>query len=134
VGRFRGVKFDTPIKFGGKERYPCPDELFLSGVAGCLLTTFLHFRKRLSVNLEGLEVFIKGSLQTGPGGYRISGIEVAISAKAKRTDVTGVRKCIKLAKEYCHITRTLEKVVPMQITEEIEIVTKPKTRNAERQP
>ena len=126
--KHRGLKLDMPIKFGGKGRYLCPDELFLSSVAGCLLTTFLYFKKKLKINLEGLEIAISGTLRAGSQGYKISRIRATISAKASRSDEIDVRRCIELAKEYCHITRTLEKVVPIKIIERIKIVPKSKAR------
>ena len=113
---------DMPIRFGGKGRYMCPDELFLSSVAGCLLTTFLYFRKRLDVHLEGFEISINGTLHARSEGYRMSEIKVTVFAKTKKNDEIGVRRCIKLAEEYCHITRTIERVIPIKIIERIEVV------------
>ena len=113
---------DMPIRFGGKGRYMCPDELFLSSVAGCLLTTFLYFRKRLDVLLEGFEISIDGKLHARSEGYRMSEIKVTVFAKTKKNDEIGVRRCIKLAEEYCHITRTIERVIPIKIIERIEVV------------
>jgi uncharacterized OsmC-like protein len=126
--KFRGLKLDMPTKFGGKGRHPCPDELFLSGVAGCLLTTFLYFKKKLKINIEGLEIVISGTLRAGSEGYRISGIRAIISARARRSDEMNVRRCIELAREYCHITRTLEKVIPIEIIGRLELVSKLKAR------
>jgi len=120
--RFRGLKLDMPTRFGGKGRYICPDELFLSSVAGCLLTTFLYFKRKLKVHLEDLEISVNGTLRAGSEGYGISEIRGMIFIKVKKNDEIGVRKCIKLAEEYCHITRTLEKVVPIKIMERIQVV------------
>jgi uncharacterized OsmC-like protein len=122
TGRFRGLKLDMPIKFGGKGRYICPDELFLSSVAGCLLTTFLYFRKRFDVHLKGFEISINGTLHARSDGYKMSEIKATIFAKTKKNDEVGVRRCIKLAEEYCHITRTLEKTVPIKFIERIKVV------------
>ena len=47
------LKLDMPVKFGGKGRSPCPDELFSSALGGCLLTTFPHFKDRLKLDLQG---------------------------------------------------------------------------------
>jgi len=124
IGRSRKIKLDMPIEFGGMGRYPCPDELFLSGIAGCLLTTFLHFKKKLKVAVEGLQISVNGTIGAGPQGYRISRLKVTISAKAKNENQDGVRRCIMLAKEYCHITRTLEKAIPIEIKESVNVTGK----------
>jgi len=46
----KDLKLDMPVEFGGKGRYPCPDELFLAGLAGCLLKTFLYFRNKAQLS------------------------------------------------------------------------------------
>jgi len=122
AGRFPGLKLDMPVEFGGKGRYPCPDELFLAAIGGCLLTTFLHFKKKLNVNVAEFEISINGRLRGDTEGYKIAGIEAVISARAKKNDEKGLRRCIRLAKEYCHITRTLGKTVPIEIADRISFV------------
>ena len=122
AGKFQGLKLDMPTEFGGKGRYPCPDELFLSAVAGCLLTTFLYFKKRLSVHVIGFRISISATLRGGAEGYRLAGMEATILAEAKKSSEPEVRRCIELAKRYCHITRTLEKAVPIKILDRIMVV------------
>jgi uncharacterized OsmC-like protein len=122
IGRFPALKLDMPIRFGGKSRYPCPDELFLSSVAGCLLTTFLYFKSKLHVQLERFEISISGSLDTELEGHRMAGIEAIIHVEAKKIDEINVRRCIELTKKYCHITRTLEKVMSIKIVEKMNVV------------
>jgi uncharacterized OsmC-like protein len=126
--KHQGLKLDMPIKFGGKGRHLCPDELFLSSIGGCLLTTFLYFKKKLKINIEELEIAVSGTLRAGTEGYRISSIRAIISARARRSDEINVRRCIELAKEYCHITRTLEKVIPIEIIGKLELVSKLEAR------
>jgi uncharacterized OsmC-like protein len=122
AGKFQGLKLDMPTEFGGKGRYPCPDELFLSAVAGCLLTTFLYFKKRLSVHVIGFRISISATLRGGAEGYRLAGMEATILAEAKKSNEPEVKRCIELAKRYCHITRTLEKAVPIKILDRIMVV------------
>jgi uncharacterized OsmC-like protein len=122
AGKFEGLKLDMPIEFGGNGRYPCPDELFLSAVAGCLLTTFLYFKKRLNVHVIGFRISISATLRGGAEGYRLAGMEATIFAEAMKSNEPEVRRCIELAKQYCHLTRTLEKAVPIKILDRIMVV------------
>jgi len=72
---FKGsaLRLDTPVEFGGKGRYPCPDQLLFSAVGGCLLTTFLYFQRKLSFRLDGLQITVGGDIDLdGPEGYRIN--------------------------------------------------------------
>jgi organic hydroperoxide reductase OsmC/OhrA len=118
IGGSRKIKLDMPIEFGGMGRYPCPDELFLSGIGAAYLRHFFTLG-RDSVSVKGFEISVNGTIGAGPQGYRISGLDVTISAKTKKENEGDVRRCIMLAKEYCHIARTLEKVIPMEIKESV---------------
>jgi len=121
ISEFPMLKLDTPAKFGGKGRYPCPDELFISAIGGCLLTTFLYFKKKLDVHLNELQISVNGTLEmAGPDGYRICGIDAKINVGTIEKEKAKVKKCIELTKKYCHITRALEKVIPIRISERIE--------------
>jgi len=120
AGRSGGLKVDMPVEFGGKGRYPCPDELFLSGIAGCLLTTFLYFRKKLNATLERLEISITGTLRFQFDGYEIAAIDATMHAKTDKNGEANVRRCIELTKKYCHITRTLEKAIPVRVTDRVD--------------
>ena len=121
VGKFSTLTVDMPVEFGGKGRFPCPDELFFSAVGGCLLTTFLYFKEKLKLRLEGLWVLVKGTVELlGPEGYRITGIDAVIRAETGENEKQRAEKCAEFAKEYCHITRTLERAIPIRISAEIQ--------------
>ncbi len=118
--KYKDLKLDMPVEFGGKGRYPCPDELFLAGLAGCLLTTFLYFRSKLNFHMQRFEILTSGTLSAESDGYRIAGIEATMHAKTNRSEKTKARRCIELTKKYCHITRTLEKAIPIKISGRID--------------
>lgn len=122
IGNYPHLKLDMPIRFGGRGRYPCPDELFLSSIAGCLLTTFLYFKRKLEVNVQSFNVSVTGRLVASSEGYRIGEIRATMFAKVKKSDVARLRRCIQLAKEYCHITRSLEKAFRVRMTEKVHVV------------
>jgi len=113
---FRPVEFDMPTEFGGRSRFPCPDEFLFSAVGGCLLTTFLYFKKKLRLSLRDLRVSVRGTVDSvGPMGYRITGIEVSIGVGVDAREKTKAEKCVELAKDYCHITRSIEAGVPVEV-------------------
>lgn len=122
IGTFPPMEFDTPLEFGGESRYPCPDEIFFSAVGGCLITTFLYFKKRLKLDLRGIQVTVQGTVApVGPKGYRIKGIEAFVNVEADEKERSKAEKCAKLAIEYCHITRSLEDGIPVEADYQIRI-------------
>lgn len=122
MGHFPILRLDMPVDFGGAGRYPCPDELFLSAVAACLLTTFLYFKKALKFHLQEYHVSAKQTIEKpGADGYRITGIDALIRVKVKAQERRKAEKCLELAKKYCHITRSLETAIPLRISEQIQV-------------
>ena len=122
---FKGsaLRLDTPVEFGGKGRYPCPDQLLFSAVGGCLLTTFLYFQRKLSFHLNGFHITVGGDIDLdGPEGYRITRIKAILHVKTIEGEDAKAKDCAKLTKDFCHITRALEKVVPTEISAEVTCV------------
>lgn len=120
VRNFPPLRFDIPVEFGGKSRFPCPDELFFSAVGGCLLTTFLYFKERLKLNLRGLQVSVQGTVDSvGSKGYQISSLEIIINVEADEEEKVKAERCAELAKEYCHLTRSLENGIPVKVSHKI---------------
>jgi uncharacterized OsmC-like protein len=122
IKHFKTLKLDMPTRFGGKGRYPCPDELFLSSVAGCLITTFLYFRRKLHIQIRVFDISISTRLTSTPEGYQMLGIDVTMFVEGKESEETKLRRCIKWTKKYCHIKRILEKTVPIRINERLKFV------------
>jgi len=121
AGRPR-LRVDMPVEFGGGGRYPCPDEIFLSSIAGCLLTTFLYFKDKLHVQAKRLEISIEGVLGAKADGYEVERVDAHFRIEPGDVDEANLRRCVDLTKRYCHITRTLEKAFPIRIFEEIKSV------------
>jgi len=109
------LSFDMPKEFKGLGRSFCPDELLLSAVGGCLLTTFLHFKERFNLPLKKFKVDVRGEVKSMDEGYRITRVEAKIEASAPEYEVERVKRFIELAKEYCHITRSLERCIVITV-------------------
>jgi len=121
IGKVHALKLGMDVEFGGKGRYPCPDELFLSALGGCLLTTFLWFKKRLKFNLEGLRISVEGTVShVGPRGYRVTGIEAIINVETDEEGREKAQKCAELTQEYCHLTRSIDSAIPIKVSAEIQ--------------
>jgi len=111
------LRLDMPREFSGLGRSPCPDQLFLSAIGGCLLTTFLHFKRRLGLDVEGVDISVSAEIALDPSeGYRIRSIRAVMSVEADAEEADLARRCAELARDYCHITRSIESAIPLAVS------------------
>jgi organic hydroperoxide reductase OsmC/OhrA len=114
------LHIDIPKEFGGEGKYLCPDELFFSAVGGCLLTTFLYIHKKLRFNLKGLNISVKGEVDShGAEGYRVTGAQVDIIVETDHQGKEKAQDCIEMTKKFCHITRSIDRAVPIDIAPKV---------------
>ncbi len=118
LGKGKEVRVDTPPEFQGRGVGYCPDELFVSSIASCVLTTFLYFKNKLKLELKGLSVKAYMKVVREETGYWIRGLEIKVTGSVEKEEREKFMKCLQLAKKYCHITRALSDV-GLQITGEI---------------
>jgi organic hydroperoxide reductase OsmC/OhrA len=117
------LRLDMPVEFDGQGKGPCPDQLFLASISGCLLTTFLHFARRLGVDVRSINIRSNAELSMGEEGYRIRMVSSRILFAAAPEATELAERCARLSKEYCHITRSLEASFPVNV--EIEARARP---------
>lgn len=101
------VRIDTPPEFQGRGVGYCPDELFVTSVASCILTTFLYFRNKLKLGLKSLNVKAEMNVVREKTGYWVRRMEVKVNGTVEKDQKEKFMKCIQLAEKYCHITRAL---------------------------
>jgi organic hydroperoxide reductase OsmC/OhrA len=115
------IKVDLPPEFGGLGRHLAPDELFLGAIAGCLMITFLHFRKTNRLKLRLLQCTISSRrVQTGQG-YRLQDIRATLRIRVDKDQVDVGRKCIELARNYCPLLADLSSPLKIDVEGEIEV-------------
>ncbi|PUA32094.1 MAG: hypothetical protein B9J98_04395 [Candidatus Terraquivivens tikiterensis] len=115
------VRLDMPKDFGGLGRYPCPDELFLSALGGCMITTFIYFQRKLNVRINGMEVDVEGDVKLDGKGYRMTDVRIKLKVLADDPELEKATRCAKLAAEYCHLTRSIKPSIAVKT--EYEVVT-----------
>jgi len=112
--------FDTPTEFDGKGSAPCPDQLFLASIGGCLMNTFTHYGKRLDLTFDDVYISLHASLSLHREGYRFDCIKAKIRIQAPEEYTELAERCGKLAKNYCHITRSIESAIPVDVDIEVD--------------
>ena len=114
-------RVDIPLEFSREGHYPCPDQVFLASIEGCLLTTFLDFKRRFDLEVKDVQVSVEGEVTlVGAEGYRIRWVEAVVHVNAGKGEENLVKRCAKLVRDYCHITRTIEKALPIRVYVEVE--------------
>jgi len=115
------IKVDLPIEFGGLGHHLAPDELFLGAIAGCLMITFLHFRKTNKLRLRLLQCTISSRRVVTEQGYRLQDIRAILRIRVDKDQVEVGRKCIELAQKYCPLLADLSSPVKVDVQGEIEV-------------
>jgi uncharacterized OsmC-like protein len=101
------IKVDMPKEFRGLDRYPCPDELFISSIAACLLTTFLYFKKKMRLKLLDLSVEGEGKISRKADGYKLEDAWFKFTVVTRKRYKKAITQCLNLAEEYCHLLNLL---------------------------
>jgi len=121
--------FDTPARFGGLGRYACADQLFLSSLAACLITTFLYFKRKLRFTPTHVEATVRAKIAlVGGGGYRFSRIKAVLLVRSEKCDLMVARRCADLAVAYCHLTQTVGEIVPLSVKPQVTVRRLPSAR------
>jgi len=123
LGGHEPLKMDAHPEFGGEGKHPCPDELFLASIGGCLLTTFLYVRRKLRLTLVDLKISVGGEVKLeGPDGYQLTSVDATIYVKTLKGQEARAEECVKLTREFCHLTRLIEGAVPVEFSTKIDCV------------
>lgn len=114
------IPFDTPKEYKGNEAAPCPDQLFLASLTGCLMNTFLYYKNQLGA--ETLDIKIDAdaeiTLKT-PHGYRMTSLEFKITIQSDEDFKEINQTCAERARDYCHLTKSIETAIPTRVIIEV---------------
>ena len=115
AGNFQ-IPFDMPEEYGGKETAPCPDQLFLASLTGCLMNTFLYYQRVMGADTLDIKVDADAEITLkNPHGYRMTGIEIRITIQSDEENLELNRKCAENARDFCHLTKSIEPSIPLTV-------------------
>jgi uncharacterized OsmC-like protein len=115
-------EFDTPREHGGKETAPCPDQLFMASLAGCIINTFNYYRSMLKVQTKDIKVKVGSDITlTATEGYRVTGITIELDVWSDEENMALNEKCAERAREYCHLTKSIEPAIPIETTIKVNV-------------
>ena len=107
------IEISTPADFGGPSGYWSPEELFVSSIASCLMTSFLYFVLKNNVKLISYENKAIGKVEKvekiEKKGYVFTDVEVEVTAKVdKDEDMDKIKTFLALAEKYCLISNSTD--------------------------
>jgi len=108
-GTRKRIEFDTPPMWGGKGRAPCPDELFLAALGGCINNTFLFLARDVRDILKSIKIALKSTLVFEEGVYKIKRIDIDVDVGTESEYSSVVETLLEKALEYCHLTRHVKR-------------------------
>ncbi len=101
-----------PPQFDGSDTYWSPEELLLSSLQLCLMTTYLALLTKADVTIDSYESEALGILEKTKEGIRFTRIEVAVSIKSENQEKA--EELLLKAKKYCIISNALN--VPVDLS------------------
>jgi uncharacterized OsmC-like protein len=109
------IDFDTPREHGGNETAPCPDQLFMASLAGCIINTFNYYREMLKVETSDLKINVSSDIElTETEGYRMTHINIDINVGCSPENMEANQRCAERARDYCHLTKSIEPAIPIK--------------------
>ncbi len=110
----------TPPEFKGHAGVWSPEDLFVSSVNTCLLSTFLFFAEREGLTFKDYTCEAQGVLEKTAAGLMFTKIElrprVVVSSEE---DALRVRRLLEQAESNCLISRSIKSAVSVQPTVEV---------------
>jgi uncharacterized OsmC-like protein len=122
--RFR-VKFDgenipdlmvdetEPVGMGAG---PNPTRLLAAAVGHCTSSSLVYCLHKARIRIRDLETIVKTSVaKNEEGRWRVSSIDVQLRLEVNEEDKMKVPTCLKIFEDYCTVTQSIRKGVPVNI-------------------
>ncbi len=103
------IEIATPPEFHGHADIWNPEELFVASVNSCIMTTFLHYAERDSLELLGYTSEAEGILEYREGEFIFSEITVRPKILVKRdSDIKKAEEVILRSEKNCLISNSIK--------------------------
>jgi uncharacterized OsmC-like protein len=100
----------------GGGRGPDPVDLFSVSVANCLTASLLFCLRKARIEPTALSATATTTLVKDDRGlHRVRGVHVAIRLGTAPEDAARVGRCLELYEDYCTITQSVRRGVPVEV-------------------
>jgi organic hydroperoxide reductase OsmC/OhrA len=98
----------TSPEFGGPEGEWSAEQLFLSSITSCFMSTYLGFVNKMKFENTGFECTATGQVEMVDGKYKFTYIHIYPKAfVGNEVDVERARVAMEKAKKYCMISNSV---------------------------
>ncbi len=111
------VLLDEPPELGGTGKGPNASRMVVAGVANCLGASLLFCLQKSRVEMSGFSVRASGTVTRNERGrLRLTGIRIEpLVRMAADADVKRLQRCLEMYEDYCIVTESVRKGVPVEI-------------------
>ncbi len=109
------IEISTPPQFEGYEGYWSPEELFLSSINSCIMTTFFYFADKFSLEFVSYHSEIEGEVCLDKGSFVFSLITVRPIVTVKNIyKKEKVLKTIEKSHKYCLVSASVKSEIKIE--------------------
>jgi len=107
----------TPPEFKGHEGIWSPEDLFVSSVNICVMSTFLAFAERAGLAFTGYESEAEGTLELVDGKFQVTTIMIKPKLSLKPgEDAAKAKELLAKAEANCLISNSIKSKVTLEAT------------------
>ena len=107
----------TPPEFKGHEGIWLPEDLFVSSVNICVMSTFLAFAERAGLAFTGYESEAEGTLELVDGKFQVTTIMIKPKLSLKPgEDAAKAKELLAKAEANCLISNSIKSKVTLEAT------------------
>jgi peroxiredoxin-like protein len=111
------IQVATPPEFKGHEGIWSPEDLFVSSVNVCLMTTFLAFAERAGLGFTSYESDAEGRLELVDGKFQMTTITLRPTLSLKDIeDARRARELLEKAEAHCLISNSMKTRIMLEPT------------------
>jgi organic hydroperoxide reductase OsmC/OhrA len=103
------LSITSPTQWEGKPGIYSPQDLFISAIAGCYITTFATLMDRMQQPVKAHQAIGRAVLQRHPeGGWHFTDVYVTMNITVpKEAILSQVERAVSLTEKYCQVSRSL---------------------------
>lgn len=118
----QGFQVATPPEFRGHPGIWNPEELFIAAVNSCVMTTFLSFAEKQSLDFLSYKSDVEGILRFSENKLMFTDVTVRpVITVADKTDIEKATDIIDMVEKHCLISNSIKSKV--EIIPEVEVKT-----------
>ena len=104
------------VKPHGEGSGPNPPRILATAIGHCLSSSLIYCLKKARVRVKDLETTVKMNFfKNEEGMLRVASIDVQLHLEVNKEDNSRVSRCLKIFENYCTVTQSVIKGIPVNI-------------------